>query len=86
MIQHQHYVIPIEVKAGGAGSLKSLHLLMSIRDHPLAVRINSDFPNVANVNVKDHKGQHVQYQLLSLSFYLVGQMQRLIEENMINKC
>lgn len=79
VMQHQHYVVPIEVKAGSTGSLKSLHLLMSMRNYPIAVRINSDMPSVMEVNVKNHAGVPVQYQLLSVPFYLVGEVGRLLE-------
>lgn len=79
VIQHRNQVVPIEVKAGSIGSLKSLHLFMSLKRLPLALRINSDFPSVTQVNVKDHKGKQVEYNLLSLPFYLLGQINRLIE-------
>ncbi|MDQ2995118.1 MAG: AAA family ATPase [Pseudomonadota bacterium] len=79
MLQHQNKVIPIEVKAGTTGSLKSLHYFMSIKEFDLAVRINSDYPSVVNVNSKNNRGGSLQYILLSLPFYLVGQIHRLID-------
>lgn len=79
VIAHRNLVIPIEVKAGSTGSLKSLHLFMNLKKLPLALRINSDFPSVTSVNVKDHEGNPIIYDLLSLPFYLLGQTNRLIE-------
>jgi uncharacterized protein len=79
IIQHSSRVIPIEVKAGSTGSLKSLHLFMSVKNLSLAIRINSDFPSVVTVNVKNHQGKQIVYKLLSLPFYLVGQIPRLVD-------
>lgn len=79
VIQHRHKVIPIEVKAGSTGSLKSLHLFMKLKKLAFAVRINSDLPSLTPVQVKDHEGTQIEYKLLSIPFYLVGQLHRLIE-------
>lgn len=43
-----------------------------------AVRINSDLPNVTPVNIKNYDGQAVNYTLISLPFYLLGQLHRLL--------
>lgn len=79
VIQHGNRVIPIEVKAGSTGGLKSLHLFMGLKQFPLAVRINSDLPSKTNINVKDGVGSTVQYVLVSVPFYLVGQVHRLLD-------
>ena len=47
VIQHQGSVIPIEVKAGATGKLRSLHYFMALRKFPRAVRINSDVPSLS---------------------------------------
>ncbi len=80
IIQHKSKVIPIEIKAGTTGSLKSLHYFMGIKKFDLALRINSDYSSVVNVDVKDTLGNAVQYKLLSLPFYLTGQISRLLEK------
>lgn len=79
VIQHGKQIIPIEVKAGSTGSLKSLHLFMELKKKNLAVRINSDIPTKTNVTVKGSTGE-VTYTLLSMPFYLIGQIHRLLEE------
>lgn len=71
-------VIPIEVKAGSSGSLKSLHLFMGLKKLPLAIRINSDLPSEVVVNVKDRLGDTIEYTLLSIPFYLISQINRLL--------
>lgn len=80
IVQHGPHVIPIEVKAGSTGSLKSLHLFMGLKQLSVAVRINSDHPTVTPIDVKDNAGQSIKYTLLSIPFYLVGQLHRLLEE------
>ena len=55
IIQHQGSVIPIEVKAGATGKLRSLHYFMALRKFPRAVRINSDIPSLSTITVKDKK-------------------------------
>ncbi len=60
-------IIPIEVKSGKTGSLKSLHLFLKEKNCPLGVRISakelSRFQNI-----------------LSVPLYMINQLQRLIEE------
>ncbi len=80
VIQHGSNVIPIEVKAGSTGTLKSLHFYMGLKKSPIAIRINSDVPSKTNVEIKDHRGVKIQYVLISIPFYLTGQIHRLLEE------
>jgi predicted AAA+ superfamily ATPase len=78
LIQHEAEVIPIEVKAGSTGSLKSLHQFMKEKKKTVAVRINSDFPSKGFVSVQDYSGSTIEYTLFSLPFYLLGQLHRLL--------
>lgn len=80
VVQHGTQVLPIEVKAGNTGGLKSLHLFMQLKGLSKAVRINSDFATKTNVQVKDQLGKTIKYNLLSLPFYLLSQMHRLLDE------
>lgn len=79
VIQHRNKVIPIEVKSGSTGTLKSLHSFMKLKNLSMAVRINSDYPTLTDVSIKDHTGSQINYQLISLPFYLIGQIHRLLE-------
>lgn len=74
VLQQGSRVIPLEVKAGSTGSLKSLHLFMALKKLPLAVRINSDFPTQTLIKTQD-----TEYTLISLPFYLLGQLHRLLK-------
>jgi predicted AAA+ superfamily ATPase len=79
VIQHGNQVIPLEVKAGSTGSLKSLHLFMGLKQLPLAIRINSALPSKTKVAVKNHQRHPTHYTLLSIPFYLIGQIHRLLD-------
>ncbi len=78
VIQHRNKVVPIEVKAGSTGSLKSLHLFMGLKKFSTAVRINSDLPSKTDVEVKDHQGNTIAYTLFSIPFYLMSRMHQLL--------
>lgn len=77
IIQQDSRIIPIEVKAGSTGSLKSLHLFMGLKKLGLALRINSDLPSQTDIQIKDHEGKDINYTLLSIPFYLIGQIHRI---------
>lgn len=71
-------IVPLEVKAGTTGSLRSLHSFMQRKQYSLACRINADMPSLTPIDVKMADGSSVMYQLLSLPFYLIEQCQRLL--------
>ena len=80
VIQHRNMVLPLEVKTGSTGGLKSLHLFMGLKGFPLAVRVNSDFPSKTDVDVKNSQGNSINYTLLSIPFYLLGELHRLVDD------
>ena len=78
VIQHKGAIVPVEVKAGSTGRLKSLHLFMGLKKLPLAVRINGEPPLKSKIHTKDHQGQSIKYELTSIPFYLIGELPRLM--------
>lgn len=80
IIQHETKVIPIEVKAGKTGSMKSLHLFMGLKKYQIAVRINSDYPSITQVDVINSLGEPTQYTLLSIPFYLISRLHQLLTQ------
>lgn len=66
VIQTANTIVPIEVKAGKTGRLKSLHLFMEEKNSPLGVRISS-LPLSLEKNI------------LSIPLYLTSQVERLIK-------
>ena len=73
-------VVPVEVKAGATGSLRSLQQFVREKSSRLALRFNADPPNLLRESRKLPDGTAVSYDLLSLPLYLVGQARRLIGE------
>jgi len=63
-------IVPIELKSGAAGSMKSLHQFMFDKHLDLAVRCDANPPSVMDVSVKTTRGDPVSYRLLSLPPYL----------------
>ena len=76
-------VIPIEVKAGTSGSLKSLHYFLRDKDLNWGVRFCSQRPSVSSEQVTLSTGECRSYQLLSLPLYLVEELARFLSEVMI---
>ena len=75
------HVLPIEVKAGKAGALKSLHQFVAERQAPLAVRFDANPPALQTVEAEVRRGngaEQVRYRLLSLPLYLVERLPQLI--------
>lgn len=68
-------VIPIEVKSGAAGKLKSLHLFMDQAPHDIAIRFYSGELNLTKATTESGK----KYKLLSLPYYLVTQIEKYLE-------
>ncbi len=81
LVQHGIRIIPLEVKAGATGKMKSLHLFMGLKKLSIAVRICSGIPNQTLIDLKDTQGNNVQYELLSIPFYLLGQLHRILNNN-----
>ena len=73
-------VVPVEVKAGATGSLRSLHQFIHEKSSGLALRFNADPPSLLRDSRKLPDGTTVRFDLLSLPLYLVGQARRLIGE------
>lgn len=80
--QYENQIIPIEVKAGKTGRLKSLHYFIQEKHWPLGVRFNTEMPSMLREKVKLPNHEPFTYRLLSLPFYLAGQLNRFIAESL----
>ncbi len=81
-------IIPIEVKSGASGSLKSLHQFMGTKDAPLAVKIDTNLPSVQHLNTviqENKQRKQVRYDLLSLPLYLVEQLETIVAGCLLEK-
>ena len=66
-------ILPIEVKAGKTGSLKSLQVYVKEKKPKIVLRFNTDLPNKVNLNDS--------CQLISLPLYLAEEYRRLLTTN-----
>ena len=80
LIQAGINIVPIEVKAGKTGTLKSLHVFVSEKKRDFAIRFNADIPSVLDMKTSVAGKPTHDFRLLSLPLYLVGQTQRLCRE------
>lgn len=80
LFQYGTTPIPVEVKSGAAGSMKSLHQFMADRNLNIAVRCDTNPPTVMTVNVKSTSGDEVSYQLLSIPHYMAENLPELLEK------
>lgn len=66
VIPFQNKIIPIEIKSGSVGTLKSLHQFMDQTNHPYAVRIYA-----GEFNIEKHKTpKGTPYFLMNMPYYL----------------
>jgi predicted AAA+ superfamily ATPase len=80
LIQAGIHIVPIEVKAGKTGTLKSLHVFIGEKQRNFAIRFNADTPSVLDMQTSVAGKAPRDFRLLSLPLYLVGQTQRLCRE------
>ncbi|MDX2414125.1 MAG: AAA family ATPase [Bacteroidales bacterium] len=79
--------LPIEVKAGKSGTLKSLQVYMFEKKLELAVRFNTDQPTKTNIDTSVRVGTEmckVRFNLVSLPLYLVSEYSRIINSEKLN--
>jgi predicted AAA+ superfamily ATPase len=69
-------VIPIEVKGGKAGKLRSLNLFMEKSNHPYAVRIYSGESRIDQIELASGK----RFYLYSIPFYLLARLDEAINQ------
>lgn len=81
VIQKSTQIIPIEVKSGKVGRIKSLLYMLGLRRLPVAIRVSGSQPSflshVHNIAV-ENQDTEVKYQLFECPPYLVGDIRRLL--------
>lgn len=73
--KYKQYLIPIEIKSGAKGSLKSLHEFMDIAPHDFAIRFLGNKVNIENA--KTRKGK--VFRLINLPYFSVSQLDKYID-------
>jgi len=64
--QYGKYIVPIEVKSGKQGKLRSLHQFIERADHPYAIRMHAGHFSVEKVKTPNG----VPYLLMNMPYYL----------------
>lgn len=72
--------IPVEVKAGASGSLKSMHQFLSRASLDFAVRFHSGLPKLERLAVGLPDGSRLKYRLLSLPLYLAELLPEVLRQ------
>ena len=82
VISHRGWIVPIEVKAGRSGSLKSLLQFVHEKRPPVAVRFDANPPSLQTVShaIRTAEGaEDVTARILSLPLYAVEALPRLLQ-------
>ena len=75
IIQYKNNVIPIEVKSGKTGRLRSLHQFMDQSSHKIAVRLYAE-----KVNIEDTQTiNKTNFKLLNLPYFLASKIDKYLE-------
>jgi predicted AAA+ superfamily ATPase len=72
---HEQYLIPVEVKSGAQGRLRSLHQFIDRANHPYAVRLLSNKLSIEKVITPQGK----PYSLLNMPYYLATRIPQYVK-------
>jgi uncharacterized protein len=72
-------VIPVEIKSGSIGKLRSLHSFIEVSDYTLAIRLYRGKPMIDEVKLPSGK----KYSLLSLPYFLAAKLDDYIEQMLL---
>lgn len=82
IISQANKVLPVEVKSGKSGSLKSLQQFVLKKNSNTAIRFDLNLPtiqDVSHITATSDGNKPVTYKLLSLPLYMVEELPRLID-------
>ena len=75
IVPFKQHIIPVEVKSGKTGTLRSLHQFMIRADHPFAVRLYAGSFQKTQTSIPGGKS----YTLLNLPYFLAGKLYDYID-------
>jgi predicted AAA+ superfamily ATPase len=75
ILQHGGYLMPVEIKSGKQGTLRSLHQFISRSSHPFAVRIYNGVLRIDDAVTPEG----TKYKLLNLPYYCMGNIERYLD-------
>lgn len=74
VIQYEQYIVPIEIKSGNKGRLKSLHQFVESCGHPYAIRLLAN--NFSIENTQTPAG--TKYLLMNMPYYLAHRLPQYV--------
>jgi len=80
LIQHNNKILPIEIKSGLSGTMKSLQVFLHEKKLTNAIRFNLNLPELKSYSHKISSGgeiHNVNFNLLSLPLYMVFRVKEL---------
>lgn len=78
VIANGQHVVPVEIKTGKTGTLRSLHSFLREKRCTFGLRLNGDLPSLLTDSTVLYDKTKLDYELLSLPLYAVGQIRRLL--------
>ncbi len=81
VVQLGSSILPIEVKSGKTGTLRSLHLFMEQKHLRVALRFSTNTAVVEQIQSSLPESEY-RYTLVTLPLYLVGQTRRLMKQKL----
>ena len=85
VVSHNNRVLPVEVKAGKTGTLKSLQVFVAQKKSDFAIRFNADKPSIIKTRTTVPKLENTDYSLLSLPLYMVDQLPNILAKIVSNR-
>lgn len=73
-------ILPVEVKAGKTGRLKSLHMFLREKERNFGLRFNAELPSLLDARTSLSGDVNQSFRLLSLPLYMVEQARRICRE------
>ncbi|MBN1549887.1 ATP-binding protein [bacterium] len=73
-------IIPVEVKAGRSGTLRSLHQFAASKKFKRAVRFDTNPPSSQKISIDlANRNHETTFELYSLPLYAVGELERILD-------
>ncbi|MEA3452290.1 MAG: AAA family ATPase [Bacteroidota bacterium] len=82
--ENNNKIIPLEVKSGKAGTLKSLFVYSYEKKKKFAVRLSTNIPGIKNIETKirlKSKNQTVKFKLLTLPLYFTYKIDDFVKNS-----
>jgi len=73
--QYENYLIPVEIKSGSHGSLRSIHQFVERSNHKYAIRMLANKPDIEKVKTQNG----TPYVLLNMPYYAATKIRKYVE-------